>query len=253
MTRAVRGALGFLTRLPVGHDESAWDAYTDTPAAMVLVGYLVGGLVAVPVVAGIELGLPTPVTAFAALVSVYALTGIAHLDGVADCGDAAVVHGDRADRREVLKDTTTGVGALAAVGLVLAGLATGFLAVTALPLLAAVAIVVASEVGSKTAMTWLVGRGDAPHEGFGQALTSQSGAGTAALGLVLAVPVGFIGLGAGTPAPVGSLVAALAVAVVAHRWAATHLGGVNGDVFGAANELARVAGLHAGVVLWTLW
>ena len=29
------------------------------------------------------------------------------------------------------------------------------------------------------------------------------------------------------------------------------LGGVNGDVFGAVNELARIVALHAGVVAWT--
>jgi adenosylcobinamide-GDP ribazoletransferase len=30
------------------------------------------------------------------------------------------------------------------------------------------------------------------------------------------------------------------------------LGGISGDVLGAANELGRVVGVHAGVVAWTL-
>ena len=41
------------------------------------------------------------------------------------------------------------------------------------------------------------------------------------------------------------------MALVVVRWADGALGGVNGDVFGAVNELARVVALHAGVVAWT--
>jgi adenosylcobinamide-GDP ribazoletransferase len=42
------------------------------------------------------------------------------------------------------------------------------------------------------------------------------------------------------------------VALALLWWADAALGGASGDVFGASNELARVAGLHAGVVAWTL-
>ena len=51
---------------------------------------------------------------------------------------------------------------------------------------------------------------------------------------------------------VGVLVATTVIAGLTLRWAQTNLGGVSGDVLGATNELARVAGLHAGVVAWTL-
>jgi adenosylcobinamide-GDP ribazoletransferase len=34
-------------------------------------------------------------------------------------------------------------------------------------------------------------------------------------------------------------------------WARRRLGGVSGDVMGAANELARLVALHAGVIAWT--
>ncbi len=33
-------------------------------------------------------------------------------------------------------------------------------------------------------------------------------------------------------------------------WARARLDGVTGDVIGAANELARVAALHTGLVAW---
>ncbi|WP_435363031.1 adenosylcobinamide-GDP ribazoletransferase [Haloarchaeobius sp. DYHT-AS-18] len=254
---ALRGALGFLTRLPAGHDEAAWDAYRQAPVAMVPVGYLVGVLCALPVVVGNLLALPATVVGFGYLLAVYLATGINHLDGVADCGDAAVVHGSPADRREVLKDTTTGVGALAAVGLVLVGLALGGVAVAGLPLAGAVAVVVASEVGAKAGMVLLVGLGEAAHEGFGSALMADAGRGTTASGIALATPVVLLGVPTPDWQPVAvvtlaALGAGILVALVALAWADDRLGGVSGDVFGATNEFARVAGLHVGVIAWTL-
>lgn len=256
---ALRGAVGFLTRFPVGHDERAWTAFRAAPAAAVPVGYLVGWCVAVPfAVAGLaSVAVPAPVVAFAVLLVVYGVTGVAHLDGVADCGDAAVVHGDPGRRREVLKDTTTGVGAVAAVALVVAGLALGAVAVAGLRVEAAVTVVVASEVGAKAAMASLAAVAEPPHEGLGSALADGSGAAGVVLALVLALPVGLLGPWAGSglrtllPA-LAPVAAALVVAAVAVGWARSRLGGVSGDVFGATNELARVVGLHVGVIAWTL-
>ena len=246
---ALRGAVGFLTRLPVGHDEAAWDAFRAAPWTFPVVGVLVGALVALPLL----LPFGTPTTAFLFVLAVYAVTGINHLDGVADLGDAAVVHGTSEDRRAVLKDTTVGVGAVLAVGLVLVGLATGGLALAALPV-GAVGLVVASEVGAKTATALLVCLGAAPHEGLGSALTASAGERDALPVVALALPVLPTGLAVAEPlAPVAALLAGVATGLLVWRWARPNLGGVNGDVLGATTELARVAALHAGVVVWTLY
>jgi len=256
---ALRGAVGFLTRFPVGHDERAWTAFTASPVAAVPVGYLVGGCLALPfLAAGVaHVAVPATVVAFAYLVATYGLTGITHLDGVADCGDAAVVHGEPERRREVLKDTTTGVGAVAAVALVVAGLALGAVAVAGLAVGAAVAVVVASEVGAKAAMATLAAVADPPHDGLGSALADGSGWSGVATAVALALPVAGLGWWAGGDVA-GVLVAALPVAAalvvagLAVGWARSRLGGVSGDVFGATNELTRVVGLHVGVIAWTL-
>jgi adenosylcobinamide-GDP ribazoletransferase len=273
---AVAGALGFLTRVPVGRSERAWTAFARHPAAAVVPGYVVGVLAAV-VLVGVSLVLPgvsPAVAAFAYVLAVYALVGINNLDGVADCGDAAVVHGNPERRREVLTDTTTGVGGLAAVALVVAGLALGALAVAGTAPLPALAIVLAAEVGARAGLAGLAGFAEAPHDGLGSAIAEETGPGTLAVAMALAVPA--VAWPLATPigdvptteassvvrdvlgepevfAAVGAVAGALAATAVVGAWAHRRLGGANGDVYGAATEVARVAGLHAGVIAWTLW
>jgi len=70
---------------------------------------------------------PAPTVALAFVLAVYAVTGIGHLDGVADIGDAAAVHGGPRRRRRVLKDSALGVGGTVALALVVLGLATAAL------------------------------------------------------------------------------------------------------------------------------
>ncbi|WP_350356138.1 adenosylcobinamide-GDP ribazoletransferase [Halorarius halobius] len=243
---AVRGALGFLTRLPVGHDGDAWTAFRATPAAFPLAGYLVGAAVAVPLVAAPVV--PAATVAVAVVAWLYLLTGITHLDGVADLGDAAVVHGDAGERVDVLKDSALGVGGAAAMGVVLLGLGLGMLAVSGLPLRVAVAVVVAGEVAAKLAMAGVACLGTARHEGLGSAFTERSRGRDLLPAVAVAVPATLLSW----PSAAAALVAGTAAGALVARWASRLVGGVNGDAFGAANELARVVGLHAGVIAWTL-
>jgi adenosylcobinamide-GDP ribazoletransferase len=235
--------VGFLTRLPVGHDAGAWDALRERPAAFVVVAYGIGG------VAGLALLVPVSVAAAVAYVAlVYALTGVNHADGLADLGDAAVVHGDRERRREVMRDTTVGVGAVLALGVGLLGLGLGALGAATLPWRVALAVAVAAEVAGKLAMALLTLATPA-HEGLGSAFAGAS-AGSGLLAGVLAVPAAVLAWPA--LAPVAAVVAGPVVALALWLWARRRLGGVSGDVFGAANELGRVLALHLGVVAWTL-
>ncbi len=243
---AVRGALGFLSRVPTGQDEAAWLAFQSTPAAFPLVGYAVGGLLALPLL----VPAPAPTVGVAFVAGVYVVTGINHVDGVADVGDAAVVHGGPERRREVMADSAVGVGGALAVAIVAVGLAAAGVALAALPALA-VLVVVAAEVGAKTGMALLVCVGSAPHEGLGSAFTGNSSPRSLVGVALLAVPALVVTWP--RPAALVAGVAATATAPVVLRWARGAVGGVSGDVVGATNELARVVGLHAGVIAWTHW
>ncbi|ACM55838.1 adenosylcobinamide-GDP ribazoletransferase [Halorubrum lacusprofundi] len=251
---ALRGALGFLTRIPVGRDEAAWAAFARSPWTFPVVGYLVGGLVAL----SLFVPAPAPTVALAFVLAVYAVTGIGHLDGVADIGDAAAVHGDREERRRVLKDSALGVGGTVALALVVLGLATAALGLVEVaatagdggPLPPVIGIVVAAEVGAKAATATLVCVGDAPHEGLGSALTGESSPGATLSVFALAAPAALLTWPQVLPG-LAALLVALATAALVARWSRRRLGGVSGDVLGATTELARVAALHAGVIAWT--
>ncbi|MXR41882.1 adenosylcobinamide-GDP ribazoletransferase [Halobaculum sp. WSA2] len=257
---AVAGALGFLSRVPVAHSDARWDAFRRTPAAIPTAGYPIGALLALPIAAvalapgGIGAAVPTETVAVVFVAWLYALTGITHLDGVADLGDAAVVHGDADRRREVLKDSSLGVGGALALALVVLGLAAAAALVADLARfapIAAVALVIGTEVAAKAATATLVCVGEAPHEGLGSALTAESGP-RSLLGVgIVAAPVALVGWPALAPG-IAVLVAAALVAAAALWWARSRLGGVSGDVLGATNEIARVVGLHVGVIAWTL-
>ncbi|WP_227356257.1 adenosylcobinamide-GDP ribazoletransferase [Haladaptatus salinisoli] len=241
---ALRGALGFLSRLPVGHDQDAWNAFRRTAAAFPLAGYVIGGLLAVPLV----LPLPTSAGATLFLATVYGVTGINHIDGLADLGDAAAVH-DPEKRRAAMKDTEVGVGALLAVALVVVGLALAAVGLVALPPVTVIAIVVAAEVSAKLGMAALASFGTFAHEGLGSQLSDQT-LGGFAVAVVVSMPA--VALSWPTLVGIGTMGAGLLTTAIVGRWARSWLGGISGDVFGAANELSRLVALHVGVVAWTL-
>ncbi|QLD90170.1 adenosylcobinamide-GDP ribazoletransferase [Natronomonas salina] len=238
----LRGGVAFLTRLPVESRERDWLRFQEFPAAFPLVGYLVGALAALPF-----LVLPGAAAAFAYLLALVAVTGIAHLDGVADLGDAAAVHEDDG-RRDVLKDTTVGVGAVSAVAVVVAGLALAGLALAGLPEILALLLVIAAEVGAKLGMATVACIGTASHEGIGSQFTRNAEPALLAGPALAAVPAALLTFP--SPAALVAVLTGPVVAVSLVGWGERHVGGVNGDVFGAVNELGRVAALHAGVVTW---
>ena len=246
---SLRGAIGFLSRLPVGQDETAWEAFRHRPAAFPLAGYPIGALIAMPLVV-----LSPPATAAAAFIAwTYVLTGVAHADGLTDLGDALAVHGDAQSRREVMRDTTVGVGGVLALAIVLLTLALGAfgLARTTSEWPVIVAVVVASEVGAKGAIALLVCLGTATHEGLGSALSENAGPGSLRSVVGALVPVFALAV-INPAAPIATLCALAAGACVLYLARST-VGGVSGDVMGATNELARVVAIHAGVIAWAHW
>jgi adenosylcobinamide-GDP ribazoletransferase len=243
---ALRGALAFLSRLPVGGGERAWDAFRTTPFAFPLAGYVLGGLLALALL-GVDALSSGPTVALVLVAGVYLLTGIAHADGVADLGDAAAAHGS-GERRAALADAAVGAGGALALALVVAALALAGLALAGLPRRAFL-LVIAAEVSAKLGMAALACLGAATHEGLGAAFTAPNDPRALAGAVLVALPAA--ALMWPRPAAGLALLAGIVAALAVGWWARSTLGGVSGDAFGAANEIARVAALHAGVIAWT--
>ncbi len=240
---ALRGAIGFLTRIPVGREERAWNAFSSRPVVLPIAGYAIGALLAVALL----VPAPAPTAAVVFLVWLSLLTGITHLDGLADLADAAVVHGSPAQRREVLKDTTVGVGALLAVVVLVSGLVLAALTLATLPR-RALLLVVTAEVSAKLSMATVACFGTAAHEGLGSELTGAKK--QAILGpTVVALPAA--ALTWPEPASAFAFAGGMLSTALVLWWSHSRLGGVNGDVFGACNEIARLVALHVGVIAWT--
>ncbi|WP_410765585.1 adenosylcobinamide-GDP ribazoletransferase [Haloferax sp. DFSO60] len=250
---ALRGGLSFLTRLPVGSDEGTWEAFRRSPGVFPLVGYVVGALAAIPLL------LPLPVATGAAgyLVTLYLLTGVTHADGLADLGDAAVVHGDADHRLDVLKDSQTGVGGALALGVTLVVLALGALGLAGasgrIGLTAGIAIAIAAEVGAKVGMAMLVCLGTPAHEGLGSALVGENDRSHLFGVAVACLPLVLLAARSGGWAVLAAFACGPLVALAMRSWGQTRLGGVSGDLIGATNELSRAAAIHTGVVVWTLF
>jgi adenosylcobinamide-GDP ribazoletransferase len=250
----VAGAIGFLSRVPVGRTERAWDAFRKRPATMVAAGYPIGAVLALPMLlVGVlpdVVRVPNTTIAFVFLVWVYLVTGITHLDGVTDLGDAAAVHGDVDRRRAVLKDSAIGAGGALALGAVLVGLTTAGIGLANAPV-AAATMVISVEVAAKTGMATTVCLSEPRHEGLGAALLESSGPAALIAVVAVATPAALLTWPRGGPPLVGGGLV-LVAAFTAKYWAGRALGGVNGDVLGAINELVRIVGLHVGVILWRL-
>jgi adenosylcobinamide-GDP ribazoletransferase len=238
--RALAAAVGFLTVLPIGR-RVALDG-DDVARGSVLfpfvgagIGALSGGLVWV-------LGdhLPPLMAAAIGVGAGAAVTGALHLDGLADCADG---FGGRTpeDRLRIMRDHTIGtygatallldllvrVSALAAVAgsrdALVFSVAAGTLARTGAPLLAVMLPYAQARPGA------------------GEALNAHPSQPRAAVALALGGLVAVFVLLPSTSQYAASIAAA-AVMVGLVAWAARQrLGGVTGDVMGAASELVELA------------
>jgi adenosylcobinamide-GDP ribazoletransferase len=238
--RAVVAAVAFLTRVPIGGMVAVGPRDVARGAVLFpLVGGGIGALVGV-VAAGLDARMGLFLAAALAVALEAILTGAIHLDALADTADGLGA-ATRERTLEVMREAT--VGAFGALALVLDLLVkTAALATIATGPRSVGAVAAAFAVGraAPLALAWALPYAR-PAGGSGAALTDAGWhvhAGGLALGIGGAVGL----LGVRGLALVGG--AGLVVGIV--WWIARRrLGGVTGDVLGAAVELATTAALVA--------
>jgi adenosylcobinamide-GDP ribazoletransferase len=236
----MRSALGFLTVMggaaPPDRRAPAWFGIVGA-----LVGLAVGGLWW----AAGEIW-PPLVAAVVAVTADAALTGMLHLDGLADSADGLLPPVERARRLEIMAAPDVGAFGMAAVALVLVARVAALASLAPDPLLVA-----GLWAGARAAMALTLGR--VPYArgpaGAAAGFAGDPGTGTvAAVTLAGATLAVLVALG-----PLPGLVTVLAAAsgfagVVA--LAVRRIGGYTGDVLGAAGVVAETVGLIVAAARW---
>lgn len=238
----MRALFSFFTLLPLGRgatlEEAARSAYL-----LPLVGLATGLPGATLLLVGV---FPPGVAASLALGAALLAAGLHHTDGVLDVGDAFMVRGTPARRREVLKDARIGVGGLGALFFVYAPTVFALAALAdASPYRAALSLL-AAEVAARSAMLLLLVFGQPAAAGSSSAYFVRAlNANRRVVAIILAVSLpGLVAVPLGWGALV-ALFAAPAVALLALRISGVAFGGISGDVSGATGELTRAVLLVA--------
>jgi adenosylcobinamide-GDP ribazoletransferase len=229
----LRGAVAFLTRVPAGPAAAEVDLARSVPFVPV-VGALVG-----LAVAGVDIGVRTvlpglPAAALAVTVGVV-LTGALHEDGLADTADALGAR-DRTDMLRILRDPTHGTyGVLALV----ASFALRMSTIATLDRTTALAMLPVAHALSRAAAVAILAAGPPlATDGLGAAYAPAIRRRSLALSIATAVVVATALLRVWA---IAAVAITLVLGVSGRRLLVGQLGGVNGDVAGACQQVLEGA------------
>jgi len=246
MLKEIKNLIAFLTIIPVGMDP---DCLTDAANYMYLfplMGAFIGLLAGI--FAWLLLNvLHTSIVGILTLGFILLITGLHHTDGLLDFGDGLMYQGPTQKKIEIMHDQQTGAGGLT-LGLVTI-LATAF-SIAQLNKSDIIQSLIVSEVSAKLAMVIMAWVGRSAHKGMNTYFVNAMHGQYRNLRLLVALLIAF-----GIAIPLLWLVGFIAVTVslavtLVLMWVSNrHFKGVTGDVFGAGNELVRLASLIAFLVV----
>lgn len=220
------------------------------------------------------MALPQQISAVLIVVFVYYLTGLNHIDGLADFGDGLTAHGSVEKKIRALKDVALGIGG---VGFCTMGILAFYSSIVSLQsealifadssIKAAATVLLSSmliaEVSAMQCMLTIAAFGKSIHEGLGSILVQNTTIPKYLVGLLGSVVICSLALVpfglwyGGLVALIAAIVSAFIILNISNR----HFGGMNGDVIGTSNEVGRTIALiiivlvlsyHNGGIPWML-
>jgi adenosylcobinamide-GDP ribazoletransferase len=234
----IRLAAGFLTIVPVGGGSATAAEVAASLGWFPLIGFILGAILA-----GADYMLAffiaSAVRSTLLVLALTAITGAVHLDGLADTADALAAGHDRVRALEILRDSRIGTFGAAAVFFVLA------LKVTAL----------ASAAHSRTIALYLapgIARWVMVAVPYRLTYLREYGAGSALLGVqaernlrVASIVTSLALLLTGSVLAIRGVVVAVILMWMFRIFYARWLGGITGDLIGAAGEIVEAAAFIA--------
>ena len=242
-------AVQFLTRIPVPSQSYAADSLARSVKFFPLVGMVVGGGAALLHLL-IAPHLPRAIAALLILVYLVLITGCLTEDGLADTADGFGGGRDREQILLIMHDSRIGTYGAAALTLSLLG---RVLLLSSLPILQVAPYLIAAPVLCRWTTLplsyFLPAARAAGADGFagqGARIASLTSAGTLAGGTLFSFAVAAILLRSHAIAPI---VCVAAITLSAGAYYKRRIGGITGDCFGAAMQLAEIGVYLCGV--WT--
>ncbi|MCU1394139.1 MAG: cobS [Ilumatobacteraceae bacterium] len=251
----LRAAISFLTRVPMRSAPQS-DATPADPSAAVpwfpFVGALIGAAVGGAAVGLFHL-VPSLVAASVAVLFGVLLTGAFHEDGLADVADAFAGGWTRDDRLRILKDPLHGsYGVAALCGSIIIRVAC-IASLGPRPEAAFAVVLAAHALGRAAAVALTATQPAARADGLGAASARTLGAGRAWSGIAFGVVLAALATGWW----IGPFAVAAVAGTVAVGWLARRkIGGITGDVLGAAEQVVEclvlvvATGLAFRYALW---
>ncbi len=236
MLKEISSVFSFLTILPsssnVTLENTAKYMYI-FPIVGIVIGLLVGSLGF-----GLSFFLDPLLVSLLVAASLVIITGIHHVDGLADFADGLMVKGSKDRKLKAMKDLSTGSAGTAGTALYLMGLVITISFTDGFDLFRAILI---SEILAKFSMVLMASLGNSASPGSNSPFISamKDKRRLAAAFIIMLVPVAVIG---GTTGLV-MLAAAVTLTIFLLAISTRSFGGITGDVLGATNELARLASL----------
>lgn len=256
---ALRSSFGFLSTIPVGITMEGLDEFFKRTYLHIIVGTVLGILMGIFGYISIHI-FPTVISAVLIVFFIYYLTGLNHLDGLADFGDGTTAHGSVEKKLRALKDVALGIGgvgfctieilALYATIVALQNEAVAWIGIKHGALILFAALVVA-EVCAMQCMLTIAAFGKPLHEGLGSILIEKTTMAKYTIGLIIAILICAFVMSMvwiwyiGIIALVCGIISAFIVLNISNR----HFKGVNGDVIGTSNEVGRIIALMSMVVI----
>ncbi|MCK4475359.1 MAG: adenosylcobinamide-GDP ribazoletransferase [Methanophagales archaeon] len=257
--------ISFLTQIPV-RKETKIEAVAVRSYLFPFVAVLIGLLVAVVAFVSFGFLVSAPeIAALLVLLAIYLVTGLMHLDGLADFFDGIMTSGGRREKRIAMKDEKIGIAGLFAVIFVILlsffaveTVCAGFTKATThsfdLPTFYYFASVfIIAEVSAKISMNTciLLGngkeKGSDAKEGIGALFINSCSKSKYVVALLSSVLIALLFTASSFRFAI--MFTGIAVAIVVSYVAKNKFGALSGDIMGASNELARCATL----LIWAIF
>ena len=175
------------------------------------------------------------------VVFLYVITGLNHLDGLADFADGLYTSGNRKRKIDAMKDVNTGIA-----GVVFVLFSILFLLYAVFMVKGGVYKIIVAEICAKTAMLTAIFFGKPMKSGIGKIFIENLNKKIVPLSILFSIVVSFILLQyLGVLAVIVSIGCSMVTVSIVH-W---KFGAVNGDVIGAINELSRIVSLYVLLIV----